>query len=74
MWLHIDDQDYKVAAAGVAVSDQPQGPFSYHGSFRPHGKEELRDFTLFKVLTKPQEDPDATDQLQHWFKARTEAA
>ncbi|KAK9851559.1 hypothetical protein WJX84_010047 [Apatococcus fuscideae] len=48
MWLHIDDQDYKVAAAGVAVSDQPQGPFSYRGSFRPHGNEELRDFTLFK--------------------------
>ncbi len=49
MWLHIDDQDYEVAAAGVAVSDQPQGPFSYRGSFRPHGGQELRDFTLFKV-------------------------
>lgn len=36
MWMHIDSADYSAARAGVAVSDQPAGPFKYLGSFRPN--------------------------------------
>ncbi len=35
MWMHIDSADYHEARVGVAVSDQPAGPFRYRGSFRP---------------------------------------
>ena len=35
MWMHIDSADYHEARVGVAVSDQPTGPFQYRGSFRP---------------------------------------
>ncbi|GHT03536.1 glycosyl hydrolase family 43 [Bacteroidia bacterium] len=47
MWLHVDSHDYAKAAAGVAVSDSPAGPFEYLGSFRPNGQMS-RDMTLFK--------------------------
>ncbi|KAL3146578.1 hypothetical protein ABBQ32_000818 [Trebouxia sp. C0010 RCD-2024] len=46
MWMHIDSADYELARLGVAVSDNPQGPFRYQGSFRPHGQQS-RDFTVF---------------------------
>jgi hypothetical protein len=46
MWLHIDWPDYKLAAAGVAVSDRPEGPFTYLGSIRPQGRDS-RDQTVF---------------------------
>jgi beta-xylosidase len=36
MWMHIDSVDYKLARAGVAISDRPAGPFKYLGSFRPN--------------------------------------
>jgi hypothetical protein len=36
MWMHIDSVDYKLARAGVAISDSPTGPFKYLGSFRPN--------------------------------------
>jgi hypothetical protein len=39
---------YRMASAGVAISDSPTGPFTYLRSFRPHG-EECRDMTVFKV-------------------------
>ncbi len=35
MWLHVDTADYAAARCGVAVSDQPGGPYKYLGSFRP---------------------------------------
>jgi len=35
MWMHIDVASYAAAKCGVAVSDQPTGPFQYLGSFRP---------------------------------------
>jgi hypothetical protein len=35
MWMHIDSTDYAAARAGTAVSERPQGPFKYLGSFRP---------------------------------------
>ncbi|MBR5535159.1 MAG: family 43 glycosylhydrolase [Clostridia bacterium] len=47
MWMHIDSSDYSYARAGVAVSDNPTGPFTYLGSYRPNGKM-ARDMTIFK--------------------------
>ena len=47
MWLHVDSHDYAKAAAGVAVSDSPIGPFQYQGSMRPNDAMS-RDMTLFK--------------------------
>ena len=47
MWMHIDTDDYLYARAGVAVSDRPQGPYTYLGSIRPNGQMS-RDQTLFK--------------------------
>lgn len=36
MWLHQDSPDYQAARSGVAVSNQPTGPFTYLGSVRPN--------------------------------------
>jgi Glycosyl hydrolases family 43 len=36
LWFHADSLNYAAAKAGVATSDTPTGPFTYHGSFRPH--------------------------------------
>lgn len=47
MWLHVDSHDYAKAAAGVAVADNPAGPFQYLGSMRPNNAMS-RDMTLFK--------------------------
>ncbi|GJP54084.1 hypothetical protein CLOM_g13198 [Closterium sp. NIES-68] len=47
MWLHVDDAAYDLASTGVAISDQPQGPFRYMGRFRPNGQES-RDMTVFQ--------------------------
>ncbi len=47
MWMHIDSEDYAYSRAGVAVSDNPAGPYSYIGSMRPNGQMS-RDMTLFK--------------------------
>lgn len=47
MWMHIDNGNYSKAAVGVAVSTQPEGPFDYMGSRRPHGCDS-RDMTVFK--------------------------
>lgn len=47
MWMHIDNGNYSKAAVGVAVSTQPEGPFDYMGSSRPHGCDS-RDMTIFK--------------------------
>lgn len=46
MWVHAESADYSMAAAGVAVSDTPEGPYEYIGSFRPNGTMS-RDQTLF---------------------------
>lgn len=35
MWMHLDNRRYTTAAAGVAVSDHPAGPFQFQGSLRP---------------------------------------
>ena len=47
MWLHIDAADYKYARSGVAVSDNPAGPFKYIRSERPNGNM-ARDMTIFQ--------------------------
>lgn len=47
MWLHVDSHNYAKAAAGVAVSDTPNGRFEYLGSMRPNNAMS-RDMTLFK--------------------------
>ncbi len=47
MWMHIDAKDYSFAHSGVAVSDDPAGPYKYLGSFQPNGQM-ARDMTLFK--------------------------
>jgi sucrose-6-phosphate hydrolase SacC (GH32 family) len=47
MWMHIDKNDYSYAAAGVAVSDKPEGPFQYLGSGRPNNQMS-RDMTVFQ--------------------------
>ena len=46
MWMHVDSEDYLYARAGVAVSDNPTGPFTYLKSVRPYGQMS-RDMTLF---------------------------
>lgn len=47
MWMHIDANDYSYSQAGVAVSDRPQGPYTYMGSVKPNGQMS-RDMTLYK--------------------------
>lgn len=46
MWAHVESADYSKAAAGVAISDSPVGPFTYLGSFRPN-EGMSRDQTVF---------------------------
>ncbi|RZJ73824.1 glycoside hydrolase family 43 protein [Flavobacterium sp.] len=38
MWFHLElkDQGYKASRTGVAVSDNPKGPFQYLKSYRPN--------------------------------------
>jgi len=47
MWLHVDSHNYAKAAAGVAISDTPNGMFKYLGSLQPNDAMS-RDMTLFK--------------------------
>ena len=47
MWFHVDTADYETARAGVAVSEQPTGPYRYLGSLRPNGAD-CRDCTVFQ--------------------------
>ena len=48
MWVHVDDANYETAKVGVATSPRATGPFTYKGSFRPHGQQ-ARDLTLFQA-------------------------
>jgi len=47
MWVHMDTADYETARAGVAVSEQPTGPYRYLGSQRLNGAD-CRDCTIFQ--------------------------
>lgn len=46
MWMHVDDERYQAARAGVAVADAPTGPFRYLESVKPDGHDS-RDQTVF---------------------------
>ena len=46
MYFHLDDQKYKLARVGIAVSDKADGQFKYVKSFRPLG-EQSRDIGQF---------------------------
>jgi len=46
MYFHLDNSSYKVAKVGIAVSDQPDGKFTFVKSFRPLGHES-RDIGQF---------------------------
>jgi hypothetical protein len=47
MWMHIDKNDYNYSRGGVAISDNPVGPYQYQGSIKPNDQM-LRDMTLYK--------------------------
>lgn len=47
MWMHIDSEDYTYAQTGVAVSDKPEGPYTYIHSAKPNGAM-ARDMTIFQ--------------------------
>lgn len=47
MWMHVANHDYTYSQAGVAVSDNPAGPYQYLGSKKPDGQDS-GDLTLFK--------------------------
>ena len=47
MWLHIDNSIYTKAHVGVALADEPSGPFKFIESFRPLDFQS-RDMTVFK--------------------------
>jgi hypothetical protein len=46
MYFHLDNSTYKFASVGIAVSDKPDGQFTYVKSFRPLGHES-RDIGQF---------------------------
>ncbi|WP_165958218.1 glycoside hydrolase family 43 protein [Segetibacter sp. 3557_3] len=48
MWFHLElrRQGYSAARAGVAISDKPEGPYTFLKSFRPNGNMS-RDMGLF---------------------------
>ena len=47
MWFHSDSADYTYAGIGVAVSDNPLGPFVLRYTKQPN-RQDSRDMTLFK--------------------------
>ena len=47
MWFHSDRADYQFARAGVAISDNPKGPFVFLRDFTPN-KQDSRDMTVYK--------------------------
>jgi hypothetical protein len=46
MYMHIDNRSYRVAQVGIAVSDKPDGNFTFVKRFRPLGHES-RDIGQF---------------------------
>lgn len=47
MWMHVDKKDYSYSQSGVAVSDNPTGPYRYIRSVKPNGQMS-RDMSLFQ--------------------------
>ena len=48
MWMHLDADYYSHAMAGVAISDQPEGPYTFIKKFRPINDSTYRDMSLFE--------------------------
>lgn len=46
MYFHLDNKSYKTASVGIAVSDEPDGDYTFVKSFRPLGHES-RDIGQF---------------------------
>lgn len=63
MWLHVDSEDYSFSRAGVAISDNPAGPYTYLYSLRPNNQMS-RDMTLFK---------DTNGKAYHVFSSENNA-
>ena len=57
MYWHADTRDYRYARVGMALSQDPAGPYTYVTSFAPHDAES-RDMTIFQ-------DVDGTDYVLH---------
>lgn len=51
MYLHVDSPDYGLAEVGYATADTPIGPFVFHGSSRPLGRES-RDIGVYQENDK----------------------
>ena len=47
MWTHLDNETRKFAGVGIAISDTPQGPFTFLKATHP-SRQDSRDMTLFK--------------------------
>lgn len=50
MWFHCDSADYTFAHAGCAVSDTPEGPFTFLYAKLPGGRD-CRDMTIYEDPT-----------------------
>jgi len=59
MLMHIDKNDYSYSRSGVAVSDQPIGPFKYLNSVWPN-ESTARDMTIFQ---------DEDEKAYHFFSS-----
>ena len=69
MWMHIDNESYSAAEAGVAESTTPCGPYTYLGASQPLGQQS-RDIGLFQdtngtayLLTEDRANGLRIDQL-----------
>ncbi len=71
MWFHLElkGQDYRAARSGVAVSDNPEGPYLFLGSFRPNAG-------VWPVNATPQQMKvvDASQMLDKEFSGNYVAA
>ena len=47
LWMHLDNENYSFARAGVAVSGSPTGPFQFLGA-RHANRTDCRDMTVFQ--------------------------
>lgn len=47
MWMHLDEEDYSFARAGVAISESPTGPFHLLAA-RHVNRTDCRDMTLYQ--------------------------
>jgi beta-xylosidase len=39
MWMHVESMDYSKSCSGVAIGDNPTGPFNYIRSMRPNARK-----------------------------------